>query len=151
MSARKLAYDWLKQERDAADDDTPLFEVEVLPSEFGKITKVKCIQVGPCTSKFAPLPGAAAMSEFDVRLTLIFVRRVAARDDPESYDSALEDVEVMAAEVARLLFGDSTMTGRVVDNETGDFPRMITQLDGHPHAIGNLQVFLNVIGQQVTR
>lgn len=147
MTIETLICDWLKAQIVAAEPTSPLYGAEALPSSYEKLAKVRSIQIGPAESKFAPVEDA--MEEFDGKLFLLFYVKVSNRNDMTTYDDALVAVTEMAKEVARLMWLDPNLDERLRDSLWDKFVRTITQVDNHPHALGNLPLLLNQTGQAV--
>lgn len=149
-SIEDLIFDFVSAAVEAAAEDTAIFGAEVHETIYGKITKVKVIQIGPCESSPAPNHDASETEEFDGDPVLVFLRQVGDRNVPTNYRDARRAVLAMMKQVAKLVTDDATLGGRVIDCLPGRMVRGFTTLDSQPFALGNLTLRVNETGQQLS-
>jgi hypothetical protein len=99
---------------DAAAEDAALFQVELLSTVYAPATKARAIRIGDSNADYSPLSGGQ-IEEFDVLGNLEILSRP-EDDTPDAYVAAREDARAIALALAKVLFDDGTLGGRVQDS-----------------------------------
>lgn len=146
-TVRKSGYEYVKEIVEAAASGETLYSVDVHQTSFDAVTKTRTVQTGPCTSSMAPEAGAEEMGEYDAKLILIILVKVADRKSGPSFDAAMEDAFAIAKAIGLKVANDNSLGGRVLDCLIGRVVSDFTPVENHPHALVNLPLFINQTGQ----
>lgn len=148
-SLEKIVYDFLKALVEAAEDGDVLRGAQVSENTYEAVSKVKCIQIGPCESEPAPAPQAEEMTEFDGMLTLVILRKVADKANPHSFTEAREEALDIARAIGVAIANDQDLSGALQLALTKKVRRTFTTVGNHPHALANLDLILNPTGDNI--
>jgi hypothetical protein len=143
-SLESALYTVLAASIDAAEEDAPLFEVELLATVYEPVTQARAIRIGDSNSDFAPASGGA-VEEWDV-LSRIEILSRPEGETPEAYIAARENVRAMTIAVAQALFDNPTLSGGVGDSRILGGLRGWGSLNTQRTAVANLHVIGNETG-----
>lgn len=129
---------------EAAEEDDPLFEVELLATVYDVPTKARVIRIGDSNSDLAPQSGGE-VDEYDVLSRLEILSRV-EDETSEAYIAAREDVRAMTFAVAQVLFDNPTLSNQIHDSRILGGTRGWGNLKTVRHAAANLHLIANETG-----
>ena len=144
ISIETALFNALKAAIEAAEEDDPLFEVELKSSIYDPFSETKVIRIGDSNADLAPESGGA-VQEFDV-LGQVEILAKPGGDSPDDYNDAREMVRLMTIAVAQVLVDDPTLNGGVHDSRILGGVRAWGNYKGQRHAAAKLNLIANETG-----
>lgn len=146
MSPESAIYEHLKTAITAAASGDSLFEVELHPTVYSRITKQSGVRIGNCESDLAPHyddQGEQIVKDFNAVIPVEMFAKVENEDDPESFVVARERVRTVQLAVAARIFDDSSLSGGVCDVQIVSGFRGWAKIQTNSYAVSILQLLIN--------
>lgn len=146
---RRLLREYLGEVVATAGPDTPLAGTSVKKNPFAAIDAAKIVSIGPKESTLAPTGDYSTAEEFGASPVIVIVVPVGGEATEDDYEAAIELAEDMAKQIAADCFINSDLGGRVRDSLPGKLRSDWTEVKRAPVAVANLELHVNVAGQQI--
>ena len=145
MSPEKALYEFLKTAVAEAEEDSPLYGAQVLPTVYHQPQQPIAIRVGNCDSTLSPR--VAGMTEQDALCVVEILSRVPDEIEPEEYLEARERAREAQLAAAQFLLDDPSLGNRVCDSLLLDSTRAFGSLKTSKNAVALIPVLINPSGR----
>lgn len=141
-----LLFDFLAAAIAAAVPGDVIYELDLHDTVYQTIDakQGRGIRISEAAGSLAPGPGGG-LKECDVELIIVCYSRVTGREKTDR-QPALIDVFATQQEVAKAIYEDPTLGGRVCDVIVGKGSRGYDVIDGEPYAAANVPILINPTG-----